>query len=187
MLSVTYDHSILLDFIVSPESPEFIKFLIEYLKVCIAGWSELCAACEEMDGYLQDQVCLSAMELSSHSAASKGVYICEGERERAVLTMRIICIYFTVHSMKYGFLIITELSSEDNTLPLDPGSESATESVTSEEYYSETTLDKIMDCFTRLKYTLVKLSASNLIPLSVDKLVSALNQVEDLYGCMGDN
>lgn len=54
-------------------------------------------------------------------------------------------------------------------------------SSSTEEVYCENTLDRAMDCFTKLKYALVRLSASQLLPLSVDKLVSVLTQTEELY------
>ena len=50
-----------------------------------------------------------------------------------------------------------------------------------EETYHETELDKFMSCFIRLNFSLARLSASRLLPFSVDSLNSALDQVENLY------
>ena len=49
--SVSYDHSILIDFIVSPETSNFERLLMDYITICIEGWTHLCAACQEMDSY----------------------------------------------------------------------------------------------------------------------------------------
>ena len=49
------------------------------------------------------------------------------------------------------------------------------------EVYKDNTLDKVVDCFTRFKYALVRLSASHLLPSPVDVLISVLGQVEELY------
>ena len=46
--SVSYDHSLLLDFIVSPETSTFDDFLADYLEICGADWKALSSACEEM-------------------------------------------------------------------------------------------------------------------------------------------
>lgn len=51
LLSVSYDHSILLDFTVSPETSSFDRVLVEYLEICIADWNGLVAVCKEMDGH----------------------------------------------------------------------------------------------------------------------------------------
>lgn len=47
--SVQYDHSILLDFIVSPETVQFDELLADYLELCSADWTALSSACEELD------------------------------------------------------------------------------------------------------------------------------------------
>ncbi len=54
-------------------------------------------------------------------------------------------------------------------------------SVIDEEVYIETTLDRVMDCFIKLKYALLRLSSSQLLPTPVDALISVLCRVEDLY------
>ena len=47
--SVSYDHSILLDFLISAETVEFMEFLGDYLRMCILDWNDLCKACVEVD------------------------------------------------------------------------------------------------------------------------------------------
>lgn len=48
--SVSYDHSILLDFLISAETAEFVEYLGDYLRVCVLDWSGLCSVCAEVDG-----------------------------------------------------------------------------------------------------------------------------------------
>ena len=50
-----------------------------------------------------------------------------------------------------------------------------------EDVYRETTLDKVMDCFTQLEYALERISASHLLPFPVKRLMDTLSQVETLY------
>ncbi len=107
--SVSYDHSILLDFIVSPEMPKFDVFLIDYLETCGEDWTAFSSACQELDKHC------------------------------------------------------TPAPSPSQTP------------------YQETTLDKVMDCFTRLDFALQKLSKSNLLPFPVERLMGVLSQVETLY------
>lgn len=59
--SVSYDHSILLDFLISSETAEFVDFLRDYLHVCVQDWSDLCRACAEVES------CQGNME-DSHEA-----------------------------------------------------------------------------------------------------------------------
>ena len=52
--------------------------------------------------------------------------------------------------------------------------------------YSESTLDKVMDCFTKLQYALDRLSSRQLLPYLVDRLLTCLNQLEHLYDTSSD-
>lgn len=46
--SVCYDHSLLLDFLVSPETRIFESVLLEYLHICASEWSSFVVSCREM-------------------------------------------------------------------------------------------------------------------------------------------
>ena len=58
---------------------------------------------------------------------------------------------------------------------------SAHDSLLAEKSYNESTLDKVMDCLTRLQYALDRLSSSQLLPFPADRLILALSQVEQFY------
>ena len=49
--SVSCDHSILLDFLISAETATFVEYLTDYLSICVMDWSDLCRACAEVDSY----------------------------------------------------------------------------------------------------------------------------------------
>ena len=69
--SVCFDHSVLLDFIVSPEVCEFEEFLADYLETCCADWDALSAACQKWDH-------LHATCASDYSKPVQGVWIKSG-------------------------------------------------------------------------------------------------------------
>ena len=53
--------------------------------------------------------------------------------------------------------------------------------VTSEPVYHDTVLDRIMNCYTQLKYSLSRLAAQNLLPFHAEPLISKIEQMEDFY------
>ena len=76
--SVSYDHSILLDFLVSPETQTFHHLLAEYLEVCVSDWCALVDACEDMG---EGRECgVSQGSVIEHDAAESGkwgaIYSC---------------------------------------------------------------------------------------------------------------
>ena len=59
LVSVSYDHSALLDFLMSEETP-FLDFLVEYLRLVSEDWESLCEACAR--GTAEDDVISSSSD-----------------------------------------------------------------------------------------------------------------------------
>lgn len=66
------------------------------------------------------------------------------------------------------------------------GNESGGEESRSGSGYRETTLDKLMDCLTQFKYSLLRLHSCQLLVQdpSTASIISSLEQLEDLYEAM---
>ena len=205
--SVAYDHTVLVDFLMSSEN-EFLDLFHQYIKIATSDWEQLKATCLQYDD-ARLETCTENIDHPdddphSHSTLSvdlnepvlyldrvprQGCGVCVadhresdsvlGAQDAAVKKQKLSLPHIDdCHCSKESGDTCTALSCYDcNSKQQYDDSSSEVQSL-----YCETTLDRTMDCLTRLKFTIARLCAKSLLPgFPGGGTVALLENLEKLY------
>ena len=192
--SIAYDHTVLVDFLMSSES-KFQDLFHEYLQIATNDWKQLKLACLQYDDTRLTIPSTTYTENTSDShstAPEKPVcpYLdtvcsqgCGVQRDKELGDVQL-----ETQEVKKRKLANGGRSSTDNSTALSANNSSCDchskhhSSPGRTSFYRETTLDRALDCFTRLKFTLVRLGGKNLLPgIPTEDIVPLLESLEGLY------
>ena len=159
--SISYDHSILLDFLMSPDS-KFTDFLKEYLQVVVSDWSGLERACEEYDVRAQGDSEASDLPSSLQMDTAKKLKV-----DPPLFP------YSTPDtSSEHSDVCYSEARSDVGTADSDTDEDLS---------FHETVLDRILGCCIRLRFTLARLHSKGLFPYPVGGIIPLLERLEEKY------
>ena len=177
--SIHYDHSVLLDFLMSEET-SFRDFIVKFLHMATDHWDELKSACQELDStdiitYQEtgdaDALCAFANPASSILGKRKvGEYIAEAS---------------DLPKIK---LLSSRIEHDDYQPSSDAEAETAAAAVhvlhsDTSQCSCETCLDNLVDCFTKLRFLLSRTAhcLPSLPTTLTTEVIKLLRIVEDLH------
>ena len=172
LASVSYDHSALLDFLMSEETP-FLDFLVEYLQLVSNDWENLCEACtletteDNIISSLSDSSDIQEKLLDQDVADSSTAEQCEDEDSSERSDLEACCRGDDTRAKQIKLSVNSSWS---------PG-----HSFPQEGPWGSKTLDSVVGVFIRLKYALLRLDSKGLIPLALCRLIPLLECVEGIY------
>ena len=172
LASVSYDHSALLDFLMSEETP-FLDFLVEYLQLVSNDWENLCEACtletteDNIISSLSDSSDIQEKLLDQDVADSSTAEQCEDEDSSERSDLEACCRGDDTWAKQIKLSVNSSWS---------PG-----HSFPQEGPWGSKTLDSVVGVFIRLKYALLRLDSKGLIPLALCRLIPLLECVEGIY------
>lgn len=177
--SIHYDHSVLLDFLMSEET-SFRDFIVKFLHMATDHWDELKSACQELDStdiitYQEtgdtDTLCAFANPASSILGKRKvGEYIEEAS------------------DLPKSKLLSSRIEHDDYQPSSDAEAETGAAAVhvlhsDTSQCSCETCLDNLVDCFTKLRFLLSRTAhcLPSLPTTLTTEVIKLLRIVEDLH------
>uniref|UniRef100_A0A8C5GN84 Lines homolog 1 n=1 Tax=Gouania willdenowi TaxID=441366 RepID=A0A8C5GN84_GOUWI len=170
--SISFDHSILLDFLISTETC-FLEYFVRYLKYLKRDWQGFCAACKRISTYsarLKPDISPTVSEPPVRSSSSPAV-------------LRLVD-YESSEESDSESMDVSEVKAESSSLSEDTNQSSA--SVTHKQSDPATTLrckvlNKSSICLSQLREVVTRLHAKKLFPYNPSSLLKLLAQVESCY------
>ncbi|KAF7654168.1 hypothetical protein LDENG_00073200 [Lucifuga dentata] len=166
--SISFDHSILLDFLISTETC-FLEYLVRYLKYVQADWQGFTWACQRMDS---ESECHHAEQLSLTAASP----ICQ--------PVGGICLTSGHCLVEYG----SSEESDAETMEVSEDSEKSRESDSIAHMppsgptprLSGQTSARALSCLTQLRQVVIRLQTKKLFPYNPSSLLKLLTHIQTL-------
>uniref|UniRef100_A0A3P8ZB37 Lines homolog 1 n=1 Tax=Esox lucius TaxID=8010 RepID=A0A3P8ZB37_ESOLU len=166
--SISFDHSILLDFLISTETC-FLEYFVRYLKHLCDDWDSFRAICQKMDSF--DHLCLPSC--STSVMASPLRLVDYGSSDESETEME------STHNPQFGESQWTldpvketprDLSSGPTHVRLDSNSVIQT--------HNSVTLCRMLRCLTELRVVVDRLQRKSLFPYNSKSLLKLLMKIE---------
>jgi hypothetical protein len=161
-----YDHSIMLDFMLSSESEWFLKYLLDFVKFCLADWNRTFIALYN----------LKSKVIDSNQQGKRST----DEEVDSLLD------YLLQKQMKEMQLDPTQSQSDNDNdshseSSQDPILSSATDAMLANNSANQTTFDAVISCLIRLLFHLETASQHHLIGYNIEPLLARLREMECQY------
>jgi hypothetical protein len=173
LASISYDYSVLLDFLISNET-QFLPYFLFYLKYCVANWQEFVSIVTQQDS--KRDLSPQTTRLSSHHSRPQFEF---RELTNKSKEDRDIASYFQSRlTLSEGDEVpspIISTQTTTNSLVFNYTNESE------EESGEIAALDRVVGVLIRLKLAIERLVKKNLFPYNVRPLLRRLQEIEEEY------